>query len=359
VSAGSSWLAASPSKQRKFLWKKAEAQKLVAPVASAAGALSQALHSLSLTSSSAAQACPCPRPAAGTYQSQPPPDEQTLTPVIDTIRSSEAETPLAALRGVEEITSRGSAGTRVTYIFTGGAWSHSRGNGGLDKWSSEQLPPSSDLEVAAWQREVEAAVLGSTRVNGIVIRPGTLYGRSGSMLEPFLLAPAYDAAKAGREFDAVGLPDTRLLMVHQDDLADLYLRAGERGPLLAGSALVACNAQSERWTDILDAVVRVSGAKGYRLRAPSDKVPAEVAWASTTLLRPTLAHSLTGWTARKPGLVDGIDMYWPSFVAHYEGKKTIAAWDLPGVVPVGGGSIRPTHSPKGSGSPPRSSPLAG
>lgn len=247
----------------------------------------------------------------------------------------------------------------MTYIFTGGAWSHSRGNGGLDKWSSEQLPPASELEVSAWQREVEAAVLSSPRVNGIVIRPGTLYGRSGSMLEPFLLAPAYDAAKAGREFDAIGLPDTRLLMVHQDDLADLYLRAGERGPLLAGTALVAANTQSERWTDILDAVVRVSGAKGYRLRPPSDKVPAEVAWAATTLLRPTLAHSLTGWTPRKPGLVDGIDSYWPSFVAHYEGKKTIAPWDLPGVVPVGGGCSRPTHSPKGSGSPPRSSPLAG
>ncbi|BEI85911.1 hypothetical protein CcaverHIS002_0601980 [Cutaneotrichosporon cavernicola] len=286
--------------------------------------------------------------------------------IIDTIRSSESETPLAALRGVEEIASRGSAGTKVTYIFTGGAWSHSRGHGGLDKWSSEQLPPTSDLEVAAWQREVEQAVLSSARVNGVVIRPGTLYGRSGSLLEPFLLGPAYDAAKAGREFDAVGLPDTRLLMVHQDDLADLFLRVGERGPLLAGQALVACNSQSERWTDILDAVVRVSGAKGCRLRPPSDKVPAEVAWASTTLLRPTLAHSLTGWTPRKLSLVDGIDMYWPSFVAHYEGKKTIAPWDLPGVVPVGGADVRPpSHRPSlsakgsGTGSPPRSSPLAG
>lgn len=66
------------------------------------------------------------------------------------------------------------------------------------------------------------------KVNGIVIRPAVLYGRSGSMLEPFLLAPAYDAAKSSGTFDVIGLNDTRLLMVHQDDLADLYLRAGER-----------------------------------------------------------------------------------------------------------------------------------
>jgi hypothetical protein len=45
-----------------------------------------------------------------------------------------------------------------------------------------------------------------------------------------------------------------------------------QGPLLKGVALVGANPQSERWTDILDAVVRVSGAKGYRLRAPSDKM---------------------------------------------------------------------------------------
>lgn len=305
--------------------------------------------------------CPCPCPYF-LISAFPFPTicilKTPLTLVIDTIRSSEAETPLAALRAVEEIGSRGTPGVRVTYIYTGSAWSHARGTGGLDKWSSEQLPPTAALEVSSWQREVEAAVLSSARVNGIVIRPGTLYGRSGSTLEPFLLAPAYDAAKAGREFEAVGLPDTRLLMVHQDDLADLYLRAGERGPLLKGTALVGANAQSERWTDILDAVVRVSGAKGYRLRAPSDKVPAEIAWAATTLMRPTLAHSLTGWAPRKPGLVDGIDSYWPSFVAHYEGKKTIAAWDLPGVVPHGGAGFRPTHSPKNSGSPPRSSPLA-
>lgn len=181
------------------------------------------------------------------------------------------------------------------------------------------------------------------------------------MLEPFLLAGAYDAAKNGTEFDVIGRPDTRLQTVHQDDLADLFLRAGERGPLLRGTALVAANPATERWTDILDAVTRASGAKGWRLRTPKDSVPMEVAWASTTLVRPTLAHSLTGWTPRKLNLVDGMDLYWASFVAHYEGKKTIPAWDLPGVVPVGhlSSSSRASQSGLSSarGSPPRS-PLA-
>lgn len=36
----------------------------------------------------------------------------------------------------------------------------------------------------------------------------------------------------------------------------------------------------------------------------------EVVWASTTQLRPTLGHTLTGWVPRKQSLVDGMDLYW-------------------------------------------------
>jgi len=140
----------------------------------------------------------------------------------------DAEQPLAALRAVESIPGRGTPGTRITYIYTGTAWSHSRGAGGLESWSSEQNPPSAALENDQWRADVEAAVLSSDKVNGIVIRPGAQYGRSGSMFEPFLLAPAHDAAKAGGTFEVIGRPETRLLLVHQDDLADLYVRAGER-----------------------------------------------------------------------------------------------------------------------------------
>lgn len=178
----------------------------------------------------------------------------------------------------------------------------------------------------------EFELTAGNAVNGIVIRAGILYGRSGSTLEPYLFAPAYDASKNGGAFDTVGFPETRVLMVHQDDLAELVVRAAERAPALKGVALAAANPQSERWTDVLDAVIRVSGASEYRLRAPGE-ISAEAAWASTTQLRPTLAHALTGWTPRKLGLVDGMDAYWAAFKAHYVGKKMIPAWDLPGVVP--------------------------
>jgi hypothetical protein len=71
------------------------------------------------------------------------------------------EQPLAALRAVEAIGGRGGPATRVTYIYSGSAASHSRGAGGLEAWGSEQNPQSAVLEGDAWRAEVEAAVLAS------------------------------------------------------------------------------------------------------------------------------------------------------------------------------------------------------
>lgn len=124
-------------------------------------------------------------------------------------------------------------------------------------------------------------------LNGIVIRPSVLYGTSGSLLVGNAFEPALKAAKKGEAFEVVAHPDTRFLTIHQDDLADLYLRLAERvcslstplqglpnqllqAPIAKGQAFVGANPQSERYADILDAVVRVSGAKGYKIRPPSD-----------------------------------------------------------------------------------------
>lgn len=72
----------------------------------------------------------------------------------------DAEQPLGALRAIEAVAGRGTPGTRITYIYTGSTWSHMKGSGGLDTWSSEQNPHSNTLD-GAWRREVEEAVLGS------------------------------------------------------------------------------------------------------------------------------------------------------------------------------------------------------
>jgi hypothetical protein len=128
-----------------------------------------------------------------------PPDSYSPFPtltlsVIDTIRSMDAEQPLGALRAVEAVAGRGLPGTRITYIYTGTSWSHSRGTGGLEAWSSEQSPPTAAYENDSWRRDVETAVLSSEfagrgqrcekRQKKPVVTP-----RLGQQLQLFILFP--------------------------------------------------------------------------------------------------------------------------------------------------------------------------
>ncbi|ORY30343.1 hypothetical protein BCR39DRAFT_466725, partial [Naematelia encephala] len=242
---------------------------------------------------------------------------ESVDVVIDTVPAMGFDVPLKTFKLVEELSKDRPDGAKITYIYTGGSWVHSRGTGGLDTWTSEQQPHSGQNVLTAWRWNVEKEVLASKQVQGIVIRPSNLYGSSGSLFSMFLFKPAYEAANKSEEFDVILKSDTRLLTVHQDDLADLYVRCAERAPICKGQAFVAANPLSERFTDILDAVVRVSGAKGYTSRPPSDH-PLEVAWQSTTNMKPTLGHALTGWTPKKMGIVDGMNVYWSSFVASLE-----------------------------------------
>jgi hypothetical protein len=44
----------------------------------------------------------------------------------------------------------------------------------------------------------------------------------------------------------------------------------------------------------------------------------EEAFCSSIVVKPSLGNALTGWTPKKPSLVDGIDVYWASYLAHKE-----------------------------------------
>lgn len=108
----------------------------------------------------------------------------------------------------------------------------------------------------------------------------------------------------------------------------------EQAPICRGQIFLGSNLQAERLTDVLDAVVRVSGAKGYKLqvgdggespttlrKALTDLIGYDKPWASTLNARPSLGPALTGWQPKKLSLVDGMDLYWAAYVASKEGDK--------------------------------------
>lgn len=78
------------------------------------------------------------------------------------------------------------------------------------------------------ERERERADVAIERsVNGIVVRPPIMYGRSQSFVAYYILDQAYNARNGGT-FETFVNEDTRWLTCHQDDVGELFRLVGEK-----------------------------------------------------------------------------------------------------------------------------------
>ncbi|KAJ6505405.1 hypothetical protein C8R45DRAFT_972593 [Mycena sanguinolenta] len=192
----------------------------------------------------------------------------------------------------------------LSYIYTSGIWVQGDSRTEI---VTDTTPITRPIDLVAWRPELEQLIVRSTAVNGIVVRPALLYGRSAS-----LFVSLFKSAAEGKVV-CPGTPGGRFSLIHADDLADLYVRVAEKASLLGGKILDAANSQTESVDDLLAKLVQVSGAKSYEYRAPENKF--EEAMQATTLVRPYLANALLGWVPKKPGLVEGLDIYYAAWLA--------------------------------------------
>ena len=88
-------------------------------------------------------------------------DRLTTWAVVDVLKASRAANALGTLEQFREIAyQRPKAAPRMTYIYTGGLWSMSRGYGGLDTWTDERQPRSDyNGTASAWRLEMEDPLL--------------------------------------------------------------------------------------------------------------------------------------------------------------------------------------------------------
>lgn len=105
-------------------------------------------------------------------------------------------------------------------VYTSGPWVFGdTGDGKVDETS--ELNP---VEIASWRAPHELRVLREAKGGGAVVRPGCVYGGSQD-----LLAEWFAAAEKGDPLVVIGHGLNCWAMVHQDDLADLYLKVVEGG----------------------------------------------------------------------------------------------------------------------------------
>ena len=122
---------------------------------------------------------------------------------------------------IEGLIAAGPRGPRPkTLIYTSGVWV----NGATGDVAADETTPLNPLPIVAWRPAHEQAVLSATTVRGIVLRPGCVYGKSGSMTGAW-----FEGAYKKKDVSVVGDGRNRWAMVHVDDLAEAYLRVAQSG----------------------------------------------------------------------------------------------------------------------------------
>ncbi|KAF5348946.1 hypothetical protein D9758_014202 [Tetrapyrgos nigripes] len=250
----------------------------------------------------------------------------TLDVIIDTLHASDPNTYLTLFHGIESATKslRPASSPKLSFIFTSGTWP--LGNQGYDLILTDTTPvldPTGTgpkaVELASStnldRSRVEQEILKSEILNGIVVRPTLLYGRSGS-----IFSMMFERFRKEGRVSWLGTPGGKLTTIHQDDLADLYVRTAEKAQVIGGLVFIAANSHSEDTDGFLRRfceIVRVDGKEGpgggYEYFEPTNVF--EKAITTQQIVRPYLARTLLSWEPKKLGLTDGLELYWNAYLA--------------------------------------------
>ncbi len=223
-------------------------------------------------------------------------------------------------RTVETFLRASKAGARPkTVIYTSGVWVH--GNTG-DRLVDETAPLS-PAKLVAWRPGHERMVLEADGIRGIVIRPGCVYGRQGSLTNSW-----FEGAYTERALKVIGDGTNRWSMVHVDDLALGYVRAAESW--LEGEIFNICDSSRSTVTEMALAAARAAGYTGKIQYIPLEEAaktmgPFAECLALDQHVDRTKAMRLLYWIPRHQSFVDGIETYFASWKAWKEQVKRAEA----------------------------------
>jgi nucleoside-diphosphate-sugar epimerase len=196
-----------------------------------------------------------------------------------------------------------------TLIYTSGVWVYGDTRGRLVDESTPLNPP----KMVARRPDIEQLVLSAADVRGLVIRPGCVYGYQGGLTGMW-----FAGAVQEKNLSAVGDGANRWTMVHADDLAEAYLRAGESG--LCGEAFNITD--RSRWSiaDMLAAVARATGYTGRIEFVPVAEAAKSMGDFAECLaldqhVDARKAVRRLGWQPKHGGFVDDVETYFLSWKA--------------------------------------------
>jgi len=222
----------------------------------------------------------------------------------------QADTFALDLQTVEFLLSVARQGPQPkTLIYTSGVWVYGNTRGALVDETTPLDPP----KLVARRPAAEQMVLDAAGVRGLVLRPGCVYGYQGGLTGMWFAAAVKEKA-----LTAVGDGGNRWTVVHADDLADAYLRAGESG--LRGEVFNITD--RSRWSvgEMLNAVARVTAYTGKTTFIPVAEASKTMGDFAECLALDQHADSrkavrLLGWQPKHGGFVDDAETYHLSWQA--------------------------------------------
>lgn len=217
----------------------------------------------------------------------------------------------ADFTAIESLLSLGNKAPQPkTLIYTSGVWVYgTTGNAAVD-----ETTVVNPVKLKPWRPSHEQMVLGAANVRGIVIRPGTVFGRQGGLTGFW-----FDGPSQGRSPLVVGDGQYRWTMVHVDDVANGYLKAAESGR----SSEIFNFTDRSRYT-VMEMATASARAAGYH--GPIESMPESTANSTFGLFAECLtldqhvdsrkAVRMLGWQPRHGGFVDSVDTYYAAWKAY-------------------------------------------
>jgi nucleoside-diphosphate-sugar epimerase len=189
-----------------------------------------------------------------------------------------------------------------TIVYTSGVWVY--GNTGKDAVDeSAALNPAKHV---AWRPGVEQMVLNASGVRSIVIRPGCVYGKQGS-----LTANWFQGAEKG-EIKIIGDGKNHWTMIHVDDLADAYVRIIESDHSGVFNVTDPSHLSVAR---MVTAALHAAGKEGSLRFVPVEEAAKTMSTFAECLtldqhVDSSKVQKLLGWKPRHSNFVDGAEAYY-------------------------------------------------
>lgn len=224
------------------------------------------------------------------------------------------------------------AGPKLGYVYISGMWVH----GSSHRTVSDQNPfvgtsadPTPPVNMVAWRPEIERQVLApETRsvLDTAVVRAALTFGGTAAIWTG-PLSSILQAARADPQPPSARVqldPLATAALTHVDDIASGIRAVIEKLPLLAASGVYPIFdlvSQVESILAIMQAAARVFGYKGtVELVGSADGDVVSEAIGASVVADAGKAKTLLGWAPKRPGFLQGIEVYAQAWLAGFEKK---------------------------------------